>query len=125
MAFPNDGKKFKKGESGNLKGRPRKYVSTLTDLGYSKSEVNDCIMALMAMNTDELDEAFANPTATVLEKTLANAIKVGIQNGNLSSIETLLDRVYGKPKQEIEQKITKLKPPKIQFYGRGDNDEEE
>lgn len=25
MAFPHDGRKFKKGESGNLKGRPKKF----------------------------------------------------------------------------------------------------
>ena len=25
MAFPHDGRKFKKGESGNMKGRPKKF----------------------------------------------------------------------------------------------------
>ena len=44
------GVKFKKGQSGNPKGRPKKWVSTLTDSGYKIGEVRDCILAMMAMN---------------------------------------------------------------------------
>jgi hypothetical protein len=110
MAFPNDETKFKPGESGNPNGRPRKYTSLLKEQGYSLSEVNDCIQVLMSMTIEELKEVWDNPKATVLEKTIAAAIRKSIEKGSLYSIETLLTRVFGKPKEQTEtsgtQKIT-------------------
>ena len=41
----------------------------------------------------------------VIEKTVANAIKKGIEKGSLYSMETLLSRVYASPKQEVDQTI--------------------
>jgi hypothetical protein len=94
-----------KGETMNPNGRPRKYVSTLREQGYKLSEINDCIQVMMAMTIEELKEAFENPTATVLEKTIAAAIKRSIEKGSLYSIETLLSRVYGKPKESVDMDI--------------------
>lgn len=91
-----------KGESGNPKGRPRKYVSTLRATGYSLSQVNECIQVMMAMTIDELKDVYENKASTVLEKTIAAAIKKSIEKGSLFSIETLLTRVYGKPKETTE-----------------------
>lgn len=97
--------KFPKGVSGNPNGRPRKYVSTLRESGYKLSEINDCIQVMMAMTVDELKEAFENKNATVLEKTIAAAIKKSIEKGSLYSIETLLSRVYGKPKEQVDMNV--------------------
>jgi hypothetical protein len=105
MPKPPDHTKFKPGQSGNPNGRPRKYVSTLREQGYKLSEINDCIQVMMAMTIEELKEAFENPTATVLEKTIAAAIKRSIEKGSLYSIETLLSRVYGKPKESVDMDI--------------------
>jgi hypothetical protein len=97
-------KRMDKGESGNPNGRPRKYVSLLKEQGYSLSEVNDCIQSMMAMTIEELAEVFKNPDATILEKTIANAMKKSLEKGSLYSMETLLTRVYGKPKEQQEIK---------------------
>lgn len=112
-------KPFKKGydERRNLQGRKHKYVSTLKKEGYAISEVNDTIQIMMAMDLTELGDVFKNPKATILEKTLANAMRKSLEKGSLYSIETLLTRVYGKPKEtsavttdgKIELIITKGK----------------
>lgn len=88
-----------KGETNNPNGRPRKYVSLLKEQGYKLSEVNDCIQALMAMDLQELKAVWDNPKATILEKTIANALRKSLEKGSLYSVETLLSRVYGKPKE--------------------------
>jgi len=94
--------KWQKGESGNPAGRPRKYVSTLKEQGYKLSEINDSIQAMMSMTIEELKAVWNNPDATVLEKTVANAMRKSLEKGSLYSIETLLTRVYGKPKEQMD-----------------------
>lgn len=93
---------YKKGETGNPNGRPRKYISQLKEQGYKTSEVNDCIQVMMSMTVDELKMVWDNKQATALEKTIAGAIKKSIDKGSLYSIETLLTRVYGKPAEKVE-----------------------
>ena len=51
------------------------------------------------MDLDELADVFRNPKATVLERTIANAMQKSLTKGSLYSLETLLTRVYGKPKE--------------------------
>jgi hypothetical protein len=94
--------KMKKGETLNPNGRPRKYVSLLKEHGYKLSEINDTIQNMMAMDLEELKGVFENPKATILEKTVANAMKKSLEKGSLYSIETLLTRVYGKPKEQMD-----------------------
>lgn len=91
-----------KGETNNPNGRPRKYVSLLKDAGYKLSEINDTIQNMMAMDIQELKGVYENPQATILEKTIASAMRKSLEKGSLYSLETLLTRVYGKPKETAE-----------------------
>jgi hypothetical protein len=93
---------WEKGVSGNPNGRPRKYVSLLKDAGYKLSEINDTIQTMMAMDLQELKGVYENPQATILEKTIASAMRKSLEKGSLYSLETLLTRVYGKPKETAE-----------------------
>ncbi len=93
---------WEKGVSGNPNGRPRKYVSLLKDAGYKLSEINDTIQNMMAMDIQELKGVYENPQATILEKTIASAMRKSLEKGSLYSLETLLTRVYGKPKETAE-----------------------
>lgn len=86
----------------NKNGRPRKYVSLLKEHGYKLSEINDTIQNMMAMDFDELKAVWDNPKATVLEKTIAAAMRKSLEKGSLYSLETLLTRVYGKPKEQMD-----------------------
>ena len=108
---PEDNPKpWVKGQSGNPNGRPRKYVTLLVDQGYKRSEINDTIQAMMAMTIEELKGVYENPSATILEKTIAGAMRKSLEKGTLYSLETLLSRVYGLPKQEITADV-KIEQP--------------
>ncbi len=93
-----------KGEIRNPNGRPRKYVSLLKEQGYRLSEINDTIQAMMAMDLEELLAVYKNPKATIMEKTIAGAMNKSLQKGSLYSLDTLLTRVYGKPKEQMDIK---------------------
>jgi AICAR transformylase/IMP cyclohydrolase PurH len=101
MANEQNLKPFKKGfdPDRNIKGRPKKYASLLKDSGYKLSEINDTIQNMMSMTLDELKEVFDNPAGTILEKTIANSMVKSLKKGSLYSLDTLLTRVYGKPKE--------------------------
>ena len=89
----------------NRDGRPRKYVSLLKEQGYKLAEINDTIQSMMAMDLEELKKVWDNPKATILEKTIANAMKKSLEKGSLYSLETLLTRVYGKPKEQVDMNV--------------------
>lgn len=96
---------LQKGETANPNGRPRKFTTALRENGYKLSEINDTIQVMLQMTVDELKEVWMNPNGTILEKTIANALQKSISRGSLYSIDTLLSRVYGKPKESITQEL--------------------
>lgn len=86
----------------NRNGRPKKPVLSMKTEGYKLAEINDTIQAMCSMDLDQLNKLWNNPKATVLEKTLAAALRKGIEKGSLLNVETLLNRVYGKPKENVD-----------------------
>ena len=75
------------------------------------------------MTEEELTDIFNNPNSTVLEKVVSAAILKSIKRGDMTSIETLLNRAYGKAKEKVEQEITiNSHNIKLKF---GNNDGEE
>ena len=93
---------MKKGETLNPNGRPRKYVSLLKEQGYKVSEINDCIQAMLSMTIEELKAVWDAPEGTILEKTIAGAMRKSLERGSLYSLETLLNRVYGMPRIAVD-----------------------
>lgn len=74
-------KPFKKGESGNPKGRPHKLP-----------EIDALVAEILGEDKDGITAAKA-----ILMKLRAKAT-----SGDLRAAEMLLDRAYGKPKQSID-----------------------
>lgn len=95
-------KSYKPGQSGNLSGRPRKWVSTLKEQGYKLSEINDALQVLMSMTENELNEVYKNDSSTGLEKAVAGAIIKSIAKMSIYNLETIMTRVFGKPKELTE-----------------------
>jgi hypothetical protein len=114
-------KPIQKGEVRNPNGRPKKMKTLLGRQGYRLSDINDTIQIMMLMDLEELKKVFEDPKSTILEKTVANALRKSMEKGKLDSMETLLTRVYGKPKEKLEQEIN-VTNHKIQLkFGNGEN----
>lgn len=111
---------WEKGESGNPKGRPKKLVPSMKVEGYKLTEINDTIQSIISMTMDELKQIWDNPKSTILEKTVAGALKKSLEKGNLESVETLINRVYGKPKEKIDIESKTESSIKIQII-KNDN----
>ena len=105
------GSGFKAGQSGNPKGRAKKYLTSVTDkTGYRNSEIQDCIKSMLRMTTPEIKQIIKDDTTPVLEKIIASGIQSDIENGELRNLETLMNRSYGKPKEFIEvEQVDKYK----------------
>ena len=89
MANEKNLKPFKKGQSGNPKGRPLK------------------LPALDKLMADVLGEEKDGITAG--EATL-KALRAKATKGDVRAAEVLLDRAYGKPKQTHDTNITSTEP---------------
>jgi hypothetical protein len=94
-----------KGETANPNGRPKKFTTLMKEEGYKLSEVNDSIQAIMAMDEKTIKEVLKNDNATMLEKTVARAIIKSYEKGSLYSMDTLLSRVFGKPKETVDATV--------------------
>lgn len=114
---------WKKGQSGNPTGRPKKFISKLKDKGYNKYEINWTIENLVAMTVEELQEVKADKENTILERIVATALLNSYKKGSLYAIDNLLTRAHGAPKQQIEQTninkeftvtFKKVEPPSIE-----------
>jgi hypothetical protein len=112
---------WEKGESGNPKGRPKKLVPTMKVEGYKLFEINDTIQSIISMNIEQLKNVWNDPNATILEKTVAGALRKSLEKGNLESVETLLNRVYGKPKEHIDMETKGETSIKIEIIKNNNN----
>lgn len=91
--------KFKKGETGNPNGRPKKLPQLDVLLDSVLGEEKDGISAAEA---------------------ILKALRMKASKGDVRAAEVLLDRAYGKPKQSIENKVLTDKPIIITLTEKGD-----
>jgi hypothetical protein len=89
----------------NINGAPRKLISSFSELGYTKRQVSDTMLSMLALTENEIANISENENYSMLERIIAKSLIKDLGKGNLWNIETLLNRSIGRPKEgaTIEQ----------------------
>lgn len=103
---------YKKGQSGNPNGRPKKIENVLKDVflseynvKLSKSQTEEIIKNILSKSKSELVELAKNDDLPFWISMIAKKATRDYERGSIHLLELLFDRVYGKPKETVDQNI--------------------
>ena len=96
----------------NTQGRPKKVVTKLKELGYSKDDINQTYMNMLGMTRQELEAIDKDKSGqyTIAEQIIAGSLVKAHDKNSLFNIETLVTRVHGKPKETVDQNLKTDEP---------------
>ena len=89
--------KFKPGQSGNVNGRPKSYVTVLKELGYTKPVIATMAAELMFMTKEELWQvARSERVEPVIRVGIARAFYSYACRGNYKDIADIMNILFGR-----------------------------
>lgn len=104
---------YKKGQSGNPNGRPKKIETILNEyflsehnLKLSKSQTQDIIKTILGKTKKELIDLSKDDNLPFWVSLIARKAQRDFEKGSIHILDVLFDRVYGKPTEEVNQTIT-------------------
>lgn len=104
---------WKKGESGNPKGRPRRMLRQMEEsigiefkVSLSGDDKYQILNSMIEMSLEELKNISTDKTCPVFMVNVAKALKKDIENGRIVTLAELFDRFFGKSKQVSEVDVT-------------------
>lgn len=102
----------KKGEVRNPNGRPKKIETILKDVFLAEyntkltnGQAQDIIKGLLTKSRTELIDLAKNDDLPFWISMIAKKATRDYERGSIHLVELLFDRVYGKPKETIDQTI--------------------
>jgi len=112
MANEQNLKPAQKGEVRNPNGRPKKVETILREVfldeyntKLTNGQAQDIIKGLLTKSRSELVELAKNDELPFWIAMIAKKATRDYERGSIHLIELLFDRVYGKPKETIDQNI--------------------
>ena len=112
MANEQNLKKIQKGEVKNPNGRPKKVETILRqvfldeyNVKITKSQTEDIIKGILSKSRSELIDLAKNDDLPFWVAMIAKKATRDYEKGSIHLLELLFDRVYGKPKETVDQNI--------------------
>ena len=103
---------YKKGQTGNPNGRPKKVETILREvflaeynIKITKSQTEDIIKGILSKSRSELIDLAKNDDLPFWVAMIAKKATRDYEKGSIHLLELLFDRVYGKPKETVDQNI--------------------
>lgn len=91
------------------RGRKKSILTVLSELTgesfkkeLSREQKMDIVEVMVEKSSEELSEIYNNKANPIFIRMIANAIKTSMENGDVKILETIWDRVYGRPSQYID-----------------------
>lgn len=98
---------FKKGKSGNPKGRPNVPRGSLDIRKLAAEELIEIISTMFSATAKDVERILNDPSESNLNQMVASIMQKSVESGCASRFETLLNRVIGKVKEQVVHEITR------------------
>ena len=66
-----------KGEVLNPNGRPKKLITLMKEIGYTKTQVEETMLSMLSLGRKELEKIDRGDEYTIMERTIAGALLKG------------------------------------------------
>jgi hypothetical protein len=93
---------FKKGKSGNLKGRPKVTLKMREIQHLTRHQIEEIGSLILNGNVAKLQQIAQDPTSPALKVWMATGSIQGIKKGDLNAMNAFLDRIVGRIPAPVE-----------------------